>query len=268
MRLGTPQPSPPRNSFISTGGSARLRVVPSMVSARHRGIHRGAVGAALLVALLRSVRLSFIALPPALAAPLPGEPTVEVTVSPADVTVDASGINPVDTTFMVNVSGRNLGPRPHTMWVNMSFSSTTGWKVSPALANFTFALAAMGNKSDSVSVTMTVPPGVSANNVATFSAAFREENDLRFSQGDSGNRTAQVHIKQIFSTAAEFNGTSHFTIQQGQDANYTVRVSNRGNGDTTYDAQLLNAGDLRPSDVVLKSTASAIVPVNATGLVR
>jgi len=165
-----------------------------MVSARHQGIHRGALGAFLLAVLLLSVGLLLLFAPAAVAAPLPGEPTVEVTVSPADVTVDASGINPVDTTFMVNVSGRNIGPRPHTMWVNMSFSSTTGWKVSPALANFTFALPAMGNDSDSVSVTMTVPPGVSANNVATFSASFREENDLRFSQGDSGNRTAQVHI--------------------------------------------------------------------------
>lgn len=239
-----------------------------MVLARHHGFHRGALGAALLAALLLAVGLLLFVAPAATAAPLPGEPTVEVTVWPADVPVDASGINPVDTTFLVNVSGRNLGPRPHTMWVNMSFSSDTGWKVSPALANFTFALPAMGDESDSVSVTMTVPPGVSANNVATFSASFVEENDLRFSQGDSGNRTAQVHILQIFSTSAEFNGTSQFTIQQGQDANYTVRVTNRGNGDATYDAQLLNAGDLQSSDVVLKSTASAIVPINGTGLVR
>jgi hypothetical protein len=220
-----------------------------------------------LTPLVFSAALVALATPPAVAA-LPGEPTVEVTVAPSEVTIDASGINPVDTTFRVNVTGTNLGPRAHTMWVNLSFNTSSRWRVNPAIANLTLSLPAGGSANSSVPVTVTVPPGVSANNVTTFTASFWEENDLRFSQGDSGNRTAQVHIRQIFSTFAAFNASSQLTIKQGQDANYTVMVTNRGNGDVTYDAQLLNAADLRPNDVVVKSSTSAMVPQNGTGVVR
>lgn len=228
--------------------------------------------AAFAWALLLSCAALLSAAPGPVAA-YPGEPTVEVTVVPNDVTVDASGFNPVDTSFTVNVTGSNSFPQARTMWVNISFQTSTGWKVNPTVANLTFSLAAggasPGTQKETLSVTVTVPPKVSANNGSVFSAAYRQANSMRFSQGQSGNATAQIDIRQIFSTSAEFvNGTEQATVRQGQDTNLSIQVTNRGNGDGAYDAELRNAAELRPSDILLKSTTAATVPQNGTGIVR
>src|SRR5882672_9417481 len=100
--------------------------------------------------------LAAVAAIPAQAA-FPGEPTVTVTVAPTEVTVDASGTNSVDTVFKVNVTGNNnFGARPHTMWVNISFSTSSGWAVNPSIANVTLSLPAMGTLNQTVPVTVTV----------------------------------------------------------------------------------------------------------------
>ncbi len=224
------------------------------------------LGPALAASLLL---LSLVPWIPAATAALPTEPTAVVTVFPNDPTVDASGINPVDQSFMVNVTGNNIRPQPHQMWVNISFTSSTGWKLSPTTANLTMTLAANGGTdTKSVAVTVTVPPKMSANNVSLFSAAWRQENDVRFGTGQDGNATAQIHIRQIFSTSAELsNGTASYLLRQGGDTNISIRVTNRGNGDATYDAELRNAADLRPSDILLRSTTAALVTQNGTGTV-
>src|SRR5437867_8713310 len=132
---------------------------PRIISARRAG------GLSSLACLLALAALTLLALLPAQGA-YPGEPTVTVAVAPGEITVDASGSNPVDTVFKVNVTGNNnFAVRPHTMWVNMSFSTSGGWAVSPSIANLTLALPAMGSTTGSVSVTVTVPPGMSANEV-------------------------------------------------------------------------------------------------------
>ncbi len=240
-----------------------------MAMSRHPIERRNRVPSAAFLALtlLASTLLSVAA--PASAA-LPGEPTVEVRVSPTEVEVDASGINPVDTSFLVNVTGTNIGLRPHTMWVNITFGTSAGWKVVPPLANLTLTLPARGGTdAQSVSVTVTVPPRVSANLAATFFASYREENTLEISTGQTGNATAQLTVRPIYSTSAEFaNGTSQVQMKQGEDANLSVRVTNRGNGDVHYDAALLNAADLRPNDIVVSSTAPADIPQNGSGVVR
>lgn len=224
--------------------------------------------AALFSFLLLAATLLVLAAPAS--AALPGEPTVEVHVSPTETEVDASGINAVDTSFLVNVTGTNIGLRPHTMWVNITFGTSSGWKVVPPSANLTLTLPARsGTETQSVSVTVTVPPKVSANVAATFFASYREENTLEISTGQTGNATAQLTIQPIWSTSADFaNGTSQLQVRQGQDGNLSVRVTNRGNGDARYDAQLLNAADLAPNDIVLQSTSPADVPQNETGVVR
>jgi hypothetical protein len=200
---------------------------------------------------------------------IPGEPSVAATVTPNDATIDASGVNPVDTSFLVNFTGSSFLPQPHMLWVNVSFSTDTGWKVNPSFANLTMTVDSRTSVTKEVSVTVTVPPKVAANGAAIFSAAFLEQNDIRFSQGQAGNATAQIHIRQIFSTGAEFeNGTTQLSVRQGQNANVSIRVSNRGNGDASYDAELRNAGDLRPSDILLQGTTPATVVLNGTGIVR
>jgi len=231
------------------------------------GRKRVPTAAALCGVLVASALLSLWA-PAALA--VPGEPTVEVRLFPTEAEVDASGINPVDASFLVNVTGENIGLRPHTMWVNITFGTSTGWKVVPPSANLTLALAARGGtETQSVSVTVTVPPKVSANVAATFFASYREENSLEISTGQTGNATAQLTIRPIWSTSAEFaNGTSHVQVRQGEDTNLSVRVTNRGNGDARYDAQLLNDAELRPNDILLQSTAPADVAQNGTEVVR
>ena len=227
---------------------------------------RGKPAAVLAAALLLTGLSAFTS--PAAAA-IPTEPTATVTVTPNDPTVDASGINPVDVAFQVNITGNNIRPQPHTMWVNISFATSTGWKVNPTVANLTLALAANGGtETRTVSVTVTVPPKVSANNVSIFSAAWAQANTVRFGTGQAGNATSQIHIRQIFSTMAEFaNGTSQFTVRQGQNVNISMRVTNRGNGDALYDAELKNAADLRPLDVLLQSTTAATVALNGSGVV-
>jgi hypothetical protein len=210
--------------------------------------------------LLAGAALSVLASP---AAAYPGEPTVTVTVSPTDVTVDASGVNPVDTVFLVNISASNqLGIRNgHTVWVNMTLGVDRGWSVNPGIQNLTFMLDPMETQEESIPVTVTVPPGASATDAAVFFAQFDQENDMPFAQGQTGNRTAQIHIRQVFSTGASFsNGTNHATATQGQDASYNITVQNNGNADTEYDAKVLNAQDLQPNDITVKSTVKAVVP--------
>lgn len=240
-----------------------------MALSRHRlsGQNPGQPAAFFALVLLGSSLLSLGA--PASAA-LPGEPTVEVRLTPTESQVDTSGINPVDTSFLVNVTGSNIGLRPHTMWVNITFGTSTGWKVVPPSANLTLSLAARsGTETQTVSVTVTVPPRISANLAATFFASYREENTLEISTGQTGNATAQLTIRPIYSTSAEFaNGTSQLQMKQGEDVNLSVRVTNRGNGDARYDAQLLNAADLRPSDILLQSTTPADIAQNGSGVVR
>jgi hypothetical protein len=198
-----------------------------------------------------------------------GEPSVSATVTPNNSTVDASGVNPVDTSFLVNFTGTSFLPQLHMMWINVSFSTDTGWKVNPTFANLTMSVDSRTSVTKNVAVTVTVPPKVSANNASVFSASFHQQNDIRFSQGQSGNATAQIHISQTFSTGAEFeNGTAQLSLRQGGNANVSIRVSNRGNGDASYDAELRNAGDLRPSDIVLQGTTPATIALNGTGIVR
>ena len=227
---------------------------------------RGKMGPALAASLLLVSLVPWIQ---TATAALPTEPTAVVTVFPNDPTVDASGVNPVDQSFMVNVTGNNIRPQPHQMWVNISFTTSTGWKLSPTTANITMTLAANGGtEMKSVAVTVTVPPKMSANNVSLFSASWRQENDVRFGTGQAGNATAQIHIRQIFSTSAELsNGTGQYLLRQGGDTNISMKVTNRGNGDATYDAELRNAADLRPSDILLKSTVAALVIQNGTATV-
>ena len=229
---------------------------------------RTRIGPGLVVAVLL---LSLVPFAPPAAAVLggPTEPTTTVAVFPNDPTVDASGVNPVDQSFMVNVTGTNIRPQPHQIWVNISFTTSTGWKVSPTIANLTMTLGANGGtETKSVAVTVTVPPKMSANNVSVFTAAWRQANDLPFGMGQAGNATAQIHIRQLFSTQAELsNGTAPYLLKQGGDTNISIKVTNRGNGDATYDAELKNAADLRPSDILLKSTTAALVAQNGTGTV-
>ncbi len=206
---------------------------------------------------------------PALA--YPGEPTVTVTVSPTDITVDASGVNPVDTVFLVNITAANPFTirTTHTMWVNISLSVDRGWVVNPSVQNLTYTLDPMGSEDTSIPVTVTVPPGSSATDAAVFSAAFTEENDMPFSAGMAGNRTAQIHIRQTFSTGASFTGgVNYATAEQGQPASYNITVQNNGNGDAEYDADVLNADELRPNDIVVDSTVPAVVPEGGNAVVR
>lgn len=222
-----------------------------------------------VVFLLFAGSAGLLAITPA--AALPGEPTATVTVSPTDVTVDASGVNAVDTVFLVNVSASNQFGifNPHTVWVNITLSVDRGWAVNPAIQNLTFELDAQGSDEQSIPVTVTVPPGASATDAAVFSARFEASNDMPFSQGQSGNRTAQIHIRQVFSTGASFtNGMNFATAYQGEDATYNITVQNNGNGDAEYDAQVLNTQDLRPNDITLDHTEAAIVPEGGNAVVR
>lgn len=205
------------------------------------------------------------------AAALPGEPSATVTVGPSDVTVDASGVNPVDTVFFVNVTASNQFGifNPHTVWVNITLSVDRGWAVNPAIQNLTFELNAMETDDASIPVTVTVPPGASATDAAVFSARFEAANDAPLSQGQSGNRTAQIHIRQVFSTGASFtNGMNHATVEQGQEASYNITVQNNGNGDAEYDAEVLNAADLRPDDITVDRTVAAMVPEGGNAVVQ
>ena len=227
---------------------------------------------------MRALRWAVVALlcgPAALAAlapaaAYPGEPTVSVSIFPPDVTVDASGVNAVDTVFFVNLTASNqVAPRPHMMWVNISFTVDLGWAVNPPFDNLTYTLAAQESVETSIAVTVTVPPGASATTAAIFSAAYEQDNDMPFAQGQAGNRTAQIHIRQVFSTGASFtNGTSSATAEQGQDASYNITVQNNGNGDAEYDAKVLNADELRPNDITVQGTAPALVPQGGNAVVR
>src|SRR6266568_3683000 len=105
----------------------------------HQGLPWGAFRGGLEALLILS-STGLVLFAPAEAA-LPGEPTAQVTVTPSDVSVDASGLNPVDTALTVNVTGTNIGPRAHTEWVNLSFVTNTGWKVKPTFANLTLSLS-------------------------------------------------------------------------------------------------------------------------------
>jgi hypothetical protein len=232
----------------------------SKVAVRMRAKWVSAVALALLLAAAVPASL------PAAAA-IPTEPTASVSVSPSDTTVDASGVNPVDTVLAVNVTGDNIRPQPHTMWVNITFSTSTGWKVNPTKYNITWTLPANGgHMAQSIPVTVTVPAKVSANEVGTFTAAWSQENDVHFGTGQNATAAATIHIRQIFSTSASFaNGTSDYTVKQGQDVAVGMRVSNFGNGDAQYDAELRNAADLLPNDVLLESTVAATVLQNGTG---
>jgi hypothetical protein len=155
------------------------------------------------------------------------------------------------------------------MWVNITYSVDRGWPVSPSFSNLTYTLALQDSEETSIPVTVTVPPGASATDAAIFSAAFDQTNDMIFASGQTGNRTAQIQIRQVYSTAASFtNGMNTATATQGEDASFNVTVQNNGNGDAEYDAEVTNAGDLRPNDVVVEGTTPGVAPEGANVEIR
>jgi hypothetical protein len=90
-----------------------------------------------------------------------------------------------------------------------------------------------------------------------------------FASGQTGNRTAQIQLRQVYSTAASFtNGMNTATATQGEDASFNVTVQNNGNGDAEYDAEVTNAGDLRPNDVVVEGTTPGVAPEGANVEIR